>query len=225
MQVEWYGQSAFCLRGDRATVFIDPFGDVSPMTERGMQFEYPPITGVSADLLLVTHEHLDHNGVEAISGSPAVLRSTAGRLDSPLGEVVAVASEHDDAAGTERGPNTIFVFELDGVRVCHFGDFGQGSLRDRQRAAIGEEVDLLFLPVGGGPTVDAEQALAIAEELSPRWIVPMHYRTPRIGFLETADGFLGLMPEASVTRMDSPAFDTASLSGEERLLTLVPAAP
>ena len=224
MQVEWYGQSAFRLTGDQATVFIDPFGDMSGLASRGMQFEYPPISGVSADLLLVTHEHFDHNGVEAISGTPTILRSTAGRLESPIGEVLAVASEHDDAAGTERGPNTIFVFELDGLRVCHFGDFGQGSLRDPQRAAIGG-VDLLFLPVGGGPTVGAEQALAIAEELSPRWIVPMHYRTPRIGFLETADGFLERMPEASVSRLDSPAFDTAALSGEERLMTVVPAAP
>ncbi len=147
MQVEWYGQSAFRLTGAQATVFIDPFGDMSAMASRGMQFDYPSIEGVSADLLLVTHEHLDHNGVEAISGAPVVLRSTAGKLESPIGEVLAIASEHDDAAGTERGPNTIFVFELDGVRVCHFGDFGQPGLRDRQREAIGS-VDLLILPVG-----------------------------------------------------------------------------
>jgi L-ascorbate metabolism protein UlaG (beta-lactamase superfamily) len=224
MQVEWYGQSAFRLSSAQATVFIDPFGDVSPLASRGIQFEYPAIDGVTADLVLVTHEHRDHNGVEAISGSPTVLRSTAGRLESPVGEVVAVASEHDDAAGTERGPNTIFVFALDGVRVCHFGDFGQAALRERQREAIGE-IDLLFLPVGGGPTVDAERALAVAEELAPRWVVPMHYRTPRIGFLETVDGFLRRMPEASVTRLDTPAFDTAALSRDERLLTIVPAAP
>jgi len=224
MQVEWYGQSAFRLSGEQATVFIDPFGDVSPMASRGIQFEYPAIDGIAADLVLVTHEHLDHNGVEAISGSPAVLRSTAGRLESPIGEVLAVNSEHDDAAGTERGPNSIFVFSLDGVRACHFGDFGQGSLRERQREAIGE-VDLLFLPVGGGPTIDAERAVAVAEELSPRWVVPMHYRTPRIGFLESADGFIERMPEASVTHLQGPAFDTASMSRDERLLTIVPAAP
>ena len=98
-----------------------------------MQFDYPPIEADGVDLLLVTHEHVDHNGVEAIGGEPAILRSTAGRLESPLGEVVGVASEHDDAAGTERGPNTIFVFELDGLRVAHFGDFGQAELRPSRR--------------------------------------------------------------------------------------------
>src|SRR4051812_17302116 len=146
MQVEWYGQSAFRLTAGEATVFIDPFADVSAFGGRGIEFDYPPIEAVKADLLLVTHEHLDHNGTDAIGGDPAVLRSTAGRLESPVGEVVAVASEHDPAAGTQRGPNTIFRFEFDGTSVCHFGDFGQAALRDEQATAIGA-VDLLFVPV------------------------------------------------------------------------------
>ena len=223
MQVEWYGQSAFRLASDEATVFIDPFADMSQMaTKYGMQFDYPPIEGVHADLLLVTHEHFDHNGVEAIAGSPTVLRSTAGRLESPIGEVLAVASEHDERAGTERGPNTIFVFDLDGIRCCHFGDFGQRELRDEQAEAIGT-VELLIIPVGGGPTIGAAQATAIAERLGARWIVPMHYRTPRVSFLEPADEFLALM--ADVERLDVPRFDTASLEADGAPLAVVPAAP
>ena len=189
---------------------------------RGMQFDYPLIEGVEAQLLLVTHEHIDHNGVEAVGGDPAILRSTAGKLESPIGEVVAIASEHDEAAGTERGPNTIFVFELDGVRVAHFGDFGQSELRPEQAAAIGE-VDLLILPVGGGPTIGAEGAAAIVERLAPRWVVPMHYRTPRIGFLETADAFLERYPD--VHRLDGATFDTGELPAAEGPLVVVPAAP
>src|SRR5947209_15865067 len=153
MQVERYGQSAFRLSDGGRTVVIDPFADVSALASRGIRFEYPPISA-AADLVLVTHEHADHNGIEAVDGDPAVLRSTAGRLESPIGEVLAVASEHDPSAGTERGPNTIFVFELDGTRVAHLGDFGQRELREEQAAAIGS-VDLLFVPVGGGPTIGA----------------------------------------------------------------------
>jgi L-ascorbate metabolism protein UlaG (beta-lactamase superfamily) len=139
MQVEWYGQSAFRLSTSGQVVFIDPFADLSQIVGRGLQFDYPAIEGVNADLLLVTHEHMDHNAVEIIGGDPVILRSTAGRLESPIGEVTAVASEHDQAAGTERGPNTIFVFTLEDLRVCHFGDFGQAGLRDEQAAAIGSE--------------------------------------------------------------------------------------
>lgn len=221
MRVDWYGQAAFRLSGDQATVFIDPFGDMSALTGRGIQFEYPPIEDVSADLILVTHEHGDHNAVEVIAGDAEVLRSTAGRLQSPIGEVLAIASEHDESAGTERGPNTIFVFELDGIKVAHFGDFGQRELRDEQAAAVGSP-DLVFLPVGDGLTIGAEQAARIVERIQPRWVVPMHYRTPRIGFLETEEAFVQRMPH--VRRLDQPSFETAELDGE-RPLVVVPAAP
>ena len=68
MQVEWYGQSAFRLTDGATTVFIDPFDDLTPLTERGMRWDYPAIEGVQADVLLVTHEHFDHNGVGAVAG-------------------------------------------------------------------------------------------------------------------------------------------------------------
>jgi L-ascorbate metabolism protein UlaG (beta-lactamase superfamily) len=222
MRVDWYGQAAFRLNGREGTVFIDPVGDTSSLAARGITFEYPKPVGVNADLVLVTHEHVDHNGVETIGGDPPVLRSTAGRLESPIGEVVAIASEHDEAAGTERGPNTIFVFGLEGLRVAHFGDFGQRSLRDEQGEAIGP-VDLLFLPVGDGPTIGAEQAAAIVQRLAPRWVVPMHYRTHRISFLEPADAFLERMPH--VERLDEVGFDTESLPADDRPLAVVPAVP
>jgi L-ascorbate metabolism protein UlaG (beta-lactamase superfamily) len=223
MQVEWYGQSAFRMAAPRATVVVDPFGDLSALAgARGLQFDYPPIENVQADLLLVTHEHIDHNHVEAIDDEPAVLRSTAGRLESPVGEVVAIASEHDEQAGTARGPNTIFRFDLDGTRVCHFGDFGQSGLREEQAAAIGE-IDLLFIPVGGGPTIGAEQAAAIVGRLRPTIVVPMHYRTPKIGFLETADAFLERFDR--VERLDEPNFETEELATGEGPLVVVPAAP
>ena len=222
MRVEWHGQSAFTLTAPEAKVFIDPFGEMSALAaDRGMRFDYPPIEADGVDLLLVTHEHIDHNGVEAVGGDPTILRSTAGKLESPIGEVVAIASEHDGAAGTERGPNTIFVFSLDGLRVAHFGDFGQSGLRPEQRSAIGD-VDLLFLPVGGGPTIGASQAVAIARELSPRWVVPMHYRTPKTSFLETEEEFAGLMP--NVERLSEPSFETAELPADGPL-AVIPAAP
>jgi L-ascorbate metabolism protein UlaG (beta-lactamase superfamily) len=223
VRVEWFGQSAFRLDAGGRTVAIDPFGDMSRLSgDRGVQWDYPAISGVEADLLLITHEHSDHNAVAAIGGEPAVLRSTAGTLASPLGEVTAIASEHDDSAGIERGPNTIFVFELGGLRVCHMGDFGQSGLREEQAAAIGE-LDLLFVPVGGGFTIGAEQASLIVERLSPRWVVPMHYRTPRIGFLETVDGLLD--KAGHVERVASSAFQTSELPSFDGPLVVVAAAP
>jgi L-ascorbate metabolism protein UlaG (beta-lactamase superfamily) len=222
MRVEWHGQSAFTLRGEEGTVVIDPFGDVSSLRERGIQWDYPAIEASAADLVLVTHEHRDHNGVEVVDGEPTILRAQAGRHASPFGEVIGVASEHDQAAGTERGPNTIFVFSLDGVRVAHFGDFGQAALRPEQRQAIGE-VDLVFLPIGGGPTIGGGAAATIARELEPRWVVPMHYRTERIGFLETEEEFVEAMGEPH--RLTGPFFETDELPGGKPTAVIVPAVP
>jgi L-ascorbate metabolism protein UlaG (beta-lactamase superfamily) len=204
MRIRWYGQGSFLLTGEQS-VFIDPFGSMEGMSARGLQFDYPPIEGVEADVLLVTHEHGDHNAVEVIGGSPVTLRSTAGTLESPLGEVTAIASEHDDVAGTKRGPNTIFVFTLDGLRIAHFGDFGQAELRPEQANAIGD-VDVLILPVGSGPTVGGEPAAAIVRRLRPRLVIPMHYRTEAVNFLDPPDEFLEALgarvEQAETTEID-----------------------
>ena len=210
-RVRWYGQSAFLVAGEKS-VFVDPFGDVgAALGARGMKFDYPPIAGVDANLVLVTHEHLDHNGVEVIGGDPAVLRSTAGRLDSPVGEVVAVASEHDDQAGTARGPNTIFCFSLDGLRFCHMGDFGQPEVRAAQREAIGA-IDVLFVPVGGGPTIGDTAAADVVRSLRPRAVVPMHYRTPAVGFLDAPDAFLDALA-APIVRPHASEVDVERVLG------------
>ena len=223
MQIRWYGQSAFLISAER-TVFVDPFGPMEGLAERGMQFDYPAIEGVEADLLLVTHEHADHNAVDVVGGSPQILRSTAGTFDSPLGEVIVVASEHDEAAGTKRGPNTIFRFALDGLRLCHFGDFGQSELRHEQLRAIGS-VDVLFLPVGGGPTVGGEPAAAIVRALKPRLVVPMHYRTDAVNFLDPPDAFLDALG-ARVERLDENELEADRFLGtvEEPTVALLAAA-
>jgi L-ascorbate metabolism protein UlaG (beta-lactamase superfamily) len=221
--VRWFGQSAFLLRGD-STVFIDPFGDMaSAVAAHGLEWRYPAIEHTPADLLLVTHEHGDHNAVEVV-GAPATLRSTAGRFESPVGEVVGINSEHDDVAGTARGPNTIYCFSLGGLRVCHLGDFGQAALRPEQRAAIGD-VDLLFVPAGGGPTIGGEPAAALVRELAPRLVIPMHYRTSQISFLDPADEFLEALG-APVERLDSSELTIEELRASDAPTTVaVPAPP
>jgi L-ascorbate metabolism protein UlaG (beta-lactamase superfamily) len=222
MQLEWHGQSAFRLSDGETTVFIDPFDDLSGLRDRGLRWDYPAIEGVSADLLLVTHEHLDHNGVGVVGGDPVVLRSTAGTHDSPVGEVVGIASEHDDVAGTQRGPNTLFVFSFGGMRVAHLGDLGQAALRDAQLAALGQ-VDLLLVPIGDGPTIGAEPAMAIVDAVGAKVVVPMHYRTHRIDWLEPVDGFAERFTR--VQRADTPVVDLDMPFDGEGPLLVVPAAP
>lgn len=220
MQVEWYGQSAFRLTDGKDTIFIDPF-DLAFFADR-RRWDYPAIAGVDAQLLLVTHEHGDHNAVGVIGGDPVILRSTAGTHQSPIGEVIGIASEHDEVAGTQRGPNTIFAFTFGGRRIAHLGDLGQAALRPEQLAALGT-IDLLFAPVGGGPTIGAEQATEIATQLGAQIIVPMHYRTERIDFLEPLDDFAA--QATCVHHLEKSAFDVEDIAGDGPGTVVVPAAP
>jgi L-ascorbate metabolism protein UlaG (beta-lactamase superfamily) len=219
MQVEWYGQSAFRLTDGKDTIFIDPF-DVAFFAGR-RRWDYPAIVGVDAQLLLVTHEHGDHNAVNVIGGDPMILRSTAGTHQTPIGELIGIASEHDEVAGTHRGPNTIFAFTFGDHRIAHFGDFGQPALRPEQLTAL-DTIDLLFIPVGDGPTIGAEQATEIAAQLGARVIVPMHYRTERIDFLEPVEDFTARA--ARTARLDVSVFDIEAVV-EDGPVVVVPAAP
>jgi L-ascorbate metabolism protein UlaG (beta-lactamase superfamily) len=215
--VRWYGQSAFLLSGSRR-VFIDPFGPMNRLAAQGLKFDYPAIEGVEADLVLVTHEHGDHNVVEAVGGSPLVIRTAGTHAESPVGEVVGVASEHDDVAGTRRGANTLFRFSLDGLTFAHLGDFGQPALRPEQHAAIGE-VDVLFIPVGDGPTIGGQRAADVVRALRPRLVVPMHYRTEAVSFLDPPDAFLEALG-AKVERLDGSEAEAEDLLGTREAPTV-----
>ena len=217
IRIRWYGQSAFLLAGEHHRVFIDPFGEVSWLKTRGIEWNYPPIIGVEADLLLVTHDHLDHNAVDVIGGEPAIIRA-AGTHESPIGEVVGIASEHDATAGTQRGANTIFRFALDDVLIAHLGDFGQPALRPEQAEALGA-VDVLFVPVGGGATLSPEDAARLVREVGPRLVVPMHYRTELVNFLEPPDAFLDALG-VDVTQPKSAELDVEDHLGPDLAVVL-----
>jgi L-ascorbate metabolism protein UlaG (beta-lactamase superfamily) len=220
VKITWFGQSAFLLQASGADVFIDPFG---AMTHAPVRWEYPPITGVSADVLLITHEHPDHNAADLIEGEPHTVRSVAGTFETPAGTVVGVAGEHDSVAGTARGQVSMFVLALDGLRVVHLSDLGQQQLRPEQVAAIGRP-DLLFVPVGGGATLGASLAKAVAQQLDAAYVVPMHYRTPLIDFLEPVDEFLALWDH--VEMLLSPTMDTDELPDRDGgPVVVVPAVP
>ncbi len=221
MRIRWLGHATFLLTGEANTVAIDPYGEFP--ADRPIKFDYPPLEGIEADVVLVTHEHMDHNAVDVIGGDPEVLRAGAGTFDSRLGTVVGIASEHDPKAGTQRGPNTIFCFDIDGVRCCHFGDFGQTGLRPEQREAIGE-VDVLFLPIGGGPTIDGLQAAGIVAELRPHVAIPMHYGTEAADFVEGPEKFLDAVA-VPVERLEASEVEPGEYLSGDRTTVLVLQAP
>lgn len=197
MKITWLGHSCFLVEDSKGIkVITDPFIiDRKMFLNRGLKFDYPPINGVRADLVLISHDHFDHNGAEAVEGSPIIIRRAGDFLFAGVSGL-AVDAEHDREEGRLRGSNLIMCWEMDGLNLCHFGDFGQAALREEQLDALGR-VDILFIPVGGdphkGPTLDAAGAKQAIKVLNPHLIFPMHYATPAVNFLQPVDNFLKLM--------------------------------
>jgi L-ascorbate metabolism protein UlaG (beta-lactamase superfamily) len=167
MKVKYLGHAAFVVISDSGLKIItDPYGTSPDLT-------YGEINE-SADVVTVSHDHFDHCNVASVGGNPQVLR----RAESSTVEGVrfkGIISYHDDEGGRMKGNNIIFCFEVDRVKVCHLGDLGH-LLDDKQRAEIGR-VDILLVPVGGYFTIDAKTATEVCDQLKPRVIIPMHYRT------------------------------------------------
>ena len=102
--------------------------------------------------------------------------------------------------------NLIFKFAIDGLKVCHFGDLGE-PCNEKLCDEIGE-VDVLLLPVGGTYTIDAAQALVYAQKLSPKVVIPMHYK-PWGGALDiaTAEGFLSFFDEGQIQSVPNGEYE------------------
>lgn len=215
MTIKFLGHACFLIvAADGTRIMIDPYESGA----FGNALNYGLITD-EADVVLVTHDHADHNYVRGVPGSPQVCRSTCMMRDIQFNVTMTY---HDDSHGSKRGENAVFSFELDGVRLCHVGDLGQ-PLTAEQAASIGE-VDVLLVPVGGTFTINAAQAWQLVEQLSPRVVVPMHFKTAKTNLpIETLDGFIS--DRRNVERPGKSAVElTAETLGDGlRVVVLEPA--
>jgi len=205
VKIRWLGHACFLAEGRDAALVTDPFDD-----SIGLQ---PP--SVEADVVTVSHDHFDHNATGFIRGNPTVVRGPGERGVAGV-KTIGIETFHDATGGSQRGPNTVFVIEMDGLRLCHCGDLGHilaGG--DIERIGV---VDVLFVPVGGTYTLDAEGASAVASALSPRVTVPMHYRIPGLSL-----GIAGVEPFLSgkaSRRLDVLEIDPASAGDVEGVVVL-----
>lgn len=168
MKVKWLGHAAFLITSDEGVKIV-----TDPYKPGVYGLEYGPIKD-KADIVLVSHEHDDHNYVAGVPGNPQVIRGAGSHQANGI-EFKGIACHHDESGGKERGDNTIFCFSVNGVKLCHLGDLGH-ELSAGQVAAIGA-VDVLMIPVGGSFTIDAAAADRVIGQLKPGVAIPMHCKT------------------------------------------------
>ncbi len=189
MVITWLGQACFKIQSGDLTVVIDPYSKDIGLT--------PP--RFKADVVLVTHDHHDHSNAESLTGEPMVIKGP-GEYEAKDVYVLGLETYHDEVQGKERGLNTIYKIEIEGMRIAHLGDFGEKEIRDETLEDLGD-VDILLIPVGGKYTIDGEGAAKLVKKIEPKIVIPMHYKIP--GLKLNLDGVEDFLKEIGAGKAES----------------------
>ena len=208
MKLTWLGHACFVLEQDGYAILLDPYTGVEG---------YPPLEA-AAHQVFCSHQHFDHNAVEAVRMLPA--------RESPF-TVREVPAFHDAQGGALRGENTIHIITAEGMRLAHLGDLGC-ELTAQQKDRL-HRVDVLMLPVGGYYTISAHEARTLATPLFPRIIIPMHYRSATNGYrfgydeLGLLGNFTAVCPRESLVYYKGSTMEiTKHTPGQTAILTYCP---
>jgi L-ascorbate metabolism protein UlaG (beta-lactamase superfamily) len=210
--IKWHGHACFEVK-DSVTIVTDPHDGRSI----GLK---PP--SAKADIVLISHKHFDHaDGLPYVKKNGTVVIDKPGNYEVMGVKITGVLTYHDESRGTKRGPNTAYVFEVEDVRFCHLGDLGHVLSEDQARSL--RPVDVLMIPVGGTFTIDARQAEKVVEMLSPRLVIPMHFKVPRLNLpIAGVEAFVAR--KENVERMPSNSYSISkeALPSQPKIVVLSP---
>ena len=189
MVITWYGQSCFKIQSGETVLFADPFDKEIGLT---------PPRG-QANIITISHQHHDHNNSEPLTGEPLIIDGP-GEYEFKGVNIKGVFSYHDSEEGKKNGTNTVYIIEMEGIKICHLGDLGQKKLTEEQQEEI-DGVDILMVPIGGTYTIDGEGAAEIINQIEPRIVIPMHYKIP--GLTIKIDGVEPFLKEMGVSKKEA----------------------
>jgi len=214
MKIKYYGHAAFLITSDQGLkIMIDPYEPGA----FGGQLSYGKIKD-QADIVLTSHDHADHNYTKDLPGTPQVVKGSGSKTIKGI-SIKGISTYHDPSKGSERGANTIFTFKINNIQLCHLGDLGH-LLSDKELAEIGP-VDILMVPVGGVFTIDPIEATRVAEQIKPKILIPMHFKTEKCGFpIATVEDFLKGKKNAKRPKASEATFDKATLPQQMEIVVL-----
>ena len=187
MIIQYLGHSCFRLESKDISCIIDPFSK-----EIGIR-----APRINDNIVLVSHSHYDHNNIQGAPSNAFVVQNP-GEYEVKNIYLRGIRSYHDKSQGAERGPNNIYVIDIEEIKVCHLGDLGQEKLTDSQVDEIGD-IDVLMIPVGGTYTINYKEASEIVNQIEPKIVIPMHYKVRGLKLdIDGPEKFikeLGLTPE------------------------------
>ncbi|MCS7127985.1 MAG: MBL fold metallo-hydrolase [Sulfolobales archaeon] len=195
MELAWHGHAFFTLRLARGYVIaIDPHDGLSIGLKR---------VRVESDLVLVTHDHFDHNAVEVVKKpSTRILKQFYGEVGVDDIIVNGIKTFHDKHSGARRGENAVYAISTEGLKIAHLGDLGH--VLSGEALSKLSKIDILMIPVGGTYTIEPDEAWSIVKNISPRIVIPMHYWVKGLRLpLKTVDHFLKYAEGVHVSKLDT----------------------
>jgi L-ascorbate metabolism protein UlaG (beta-lactamase superfamily) len=211
MDFKWNGHSCFYISAkkkrksrEKVSILTDPFDESTGLK----------LYKQNVDIVLISHDHSDHNNLDAVDDKAFVIDGP-GEYEVENTFIRGVFSYHDNSKGEERGANTIYIIESEGINVCHLGDLGQKELTDSQLKEIGE-VDVLLIPIGGEYTLNSKMASKIISQLEPKAVIPMHYKIPGLSLdLDGPEAFFKAMGKKDLEAEEKVSISKSDLSDEE----------
>ena len=188
MKIQYLGHSCFKLTESTGfSVVTDPYG--------GIGYELPK--KITCDVVTVSHDHFDHNNVGAIDETPQILKKD-GFFDFGDVKIMGIKSYHDEKGGALRGENVIYKIRMDGLEICHLGDFGEECSAELIELLL--PVNILLIPVGGKYTIDFKGAKEYVDAIMPDIVIPMHYKSKNSNIdIDKVQSFLDEFDEVDVT--------------------------
>ncbi len=207
MEITWLGHSCFKIKSKEVTLVTDPYNESIGYT----------LGKHAADIITLSHNHPGHNYVAGVEGSPKLLRGPGEYEVSDI-FIRGISTFHDSEQGKSRGENTVYLIEMDEVKLCHLGDLGH-ILSPHQVEELGN-VEVLLIPVGGVSTINAKEAAEVVRLLNPKAVIPMHYQTKVVGWLEPVDRFLKEMGQKEPAPQPKISVSKTSLPSETQVMIL-----
>ncbi|HKR65090.1 MAG TPA: MBL fold metallo-hydrolase [Thermoanaerobaculia bacterium] len=214
--IEYIAHSCFRIHTAKGTrILIDPYA-----SRLWLGYDFP--SKLAADAILITHPHYDHDADVLLGNNPAPWEPNVRAMRDPgTYRIIDVAmtgirGKHADPWGKEFGQtNTIWLMDIDGLRIAHLGD--NGPLTDNNVKELGR-VDILMMPIDAkGHILKDAEVQAIRTALHPRIVIPMHYRLPDLESPDSPEGLGDIDPwlatQPNVVRLDTnlATFSAATL--------------
>jgi L-ascorbate metabolism protein UlaG (beta-lactamase superfamily) len=165
MQIQWFGLSYFKIQTKDAVILVNPYGPKSGL--KAPHFK--------TDILLISQESEEYNFRQAGLGNPFTICS-AGEYELKDVFIYAVPFISEHKKEPKKGLTSQFLMEAEGMTLAFLA--GLNSVPTEEQLEKFDEVDVLFIPVGGKEVIGAEGASKVISEIEPRIVIPMHYKTP-----------------------------------------------